>query len=123
MEHSITNQQMKTTVFKEFKFSAAHYLSIKNHPCSKVHGHNYRVVIECSGYRNADGMVIDFHKIKELVGPIIDQLDHQCLNDILTGTTCEYICEWIARQAQNRLGIVSRVTVWETETCGATVIL
>lgn len=113
---------MKTTVFKDFSFSAAHHLTIPGHQCSQMHGHNYRVRIECSGSVNSDGMVIDFHRIKDALGPIIAQLDHKCLNDVLAGgTTSEYICQWIARQAQNQLGNVCRVTVWETETCGAIV--
>jgi len=113
---------MKTTVFKEFSFSAAHHLTIPGHQCSTMHGHNYRVRIECTGNVDETGMVVDFHKIKESVAPIIAQLDHKCLNEVLaSGTTCEHICQWIARQAQNQLGNVCRVTVWETETCGAIV--
>lgn len=112
---------MKTTVFKEFKFSAAHHLCIPGHKCSTMHGHNYRVRIECSGTVDKNGMIIDFHDIKRCVDPIIEQLDHKLLNDVICGTTSEHICQWIARQAQNRLGNVCRVTVWETDTCGAIV--
>lgn len=113
---------MKTTVFKEFYFSAAHHLTIPNHKCSTMHGHNYRVRIECVGSVDETGMVVDFHRIKELVAPIIDQLDHRCINHVLAGEpTSEYICQWIAKQAQNQLGNVSRVTLWETNTCGAIV--
>lgn len=113
---------MKTTVFKDFSFSAAHHLKIPGHKCSQMHGHNYRVRIECTGRVDRNGMVVDFHRIKELVDPIIEQLDHKCLNDILAGgTTSEYIADWIARQAGGALGNVSKVTVWETDTCGAIV--
>ena len=115
---------MKTTVFKEFKFSAAHHLCIPGHKCSNMHGHNYRVRIECSGDVDENGMVVDFHEIKRRVDPIIEQLDHKCLNDILIhGTTSENICVWIARQANYILGNVTRVTLYETDTCGAIIEL
>jgi len=113
---------MKTTVFKDFKFSAAHYLKIPDHPCSVMHGHNYRVRIECSGQVNTLGMVVDFSEIKKRIDPIIKKLDHSVLNDTLFGgTTCEYIAAWIFKQANDQLGNVVRVIVNETDTCGAIV--
>jgi 6-pyruvoyl-tetrahydropterin synthase len=67
-------------------------------------------------------MVVDFSEIKKRVGPIIDRLDHSVVNDIIClGSTCEYIAAWIFKQANDQLGNVSRVTVWETDTCGAVV--
>ena len=115
---------MKTTVFKDFKFSAAHYLCIPGHKCSTMHGHNYRVRIECAGKVDGNGMIVDFHEIKRHVDPIIEQLDHKLLNDILPkGTTSEHICAWIAGEASKQLNGIVRVTVWETEGCGAIVEL
>jgi 6-pyruvoyltetrahydropterin/6-carboxytetrahydropterin synthase len=115
---------MKTTVFKDFSFSAAHHLKIPGHKCSTMHGHNYRVRIECSGRIDANGMIIDFHEIKRRISPIIEQLDHKCLNDVLAQeTTSENICAWIANQANNQLGNVVRVTLWETDGCGAIIEL
>lgn len=111
---------MKTTVFKDFYFSAAHYLTIPGHKCATMHGHNYKVRIECGGTVDADGMVIDFHEIKRRVLPIIESLDHQCLNEILEQeTTSENICAWIAKEANDCLKNIVRVTVWETDGCGA----
>jgi 6-pyruvoyltetrahydropterin/6-carboxytetrahydropterin synthase len=113
---------MKTTVFKDFTFSAAHYLKIPDHPCSVMHGHNYKVRIECSGEVNTLGMVVDFSEIKKRVGPIIDRLDHAVINDIIFGgSTSEYIAAWIFKEANDQLGNVVRVTVNETDTCGAIV--
>ena len=113
---------MKTTVFKDFTFSAAHHLKIKNHKCSQMHGHNYKVRIECSGELNKDGMIIDFHEIKRRMTPIINRLDHSFLNDIIIHeTTSENIAAWIFKQANDQIGCVSRVTLWETDSCGAIV--
>lgn len=69
-------------------------------------------------------MITDFHKIRDIVTPIIEELDHKCLNDILElDTTSENICQWIAMRAKRELVNVCRVTLWETESCGAVVEL
>jgi 6-pyruvoyltetrahydropterin/6-carboxytetrahydropterin synthase len=115
---------MSTTVFKDFKFSAAHHLCIPGHKCSTMHGHNYRVRIECAGTLDGNGMIVDFHEIKQRVDPIIDQLDHKFLNEVIQeGTTSEHICAWIAKRANDQLKTVVRVTVWETDSCGAIIEL
>jgi 6-pyruvoyltetrahydropterin/6-carboxytetrahydropterin synthase len=65
-------------VSKSFKFCAAHRLeSSFTLACQEIHGHNYTVeVILESASLNKDGMVIDFGKIKGVVKPFIDKLDH-----------------------------------------------
>jgi 6-pyruvoyltetrahydropterin/6-carboxytetrahydropterin synthase len=113
---------MKTTIFKEFKFSAAHNLTVDGHTCSKLHGHNYKVRIELSGKMDASGMILDFSEIKKRIQPIIDKLDHSYLNEIIIlPTTSENIASWIFTQSNNQLGCVAKVTLWETESCGAIV--
>jgi 6-pyruvoyltetrahydropterin/6-carboxytetrahydropterin synthase len=113
---------MKTTIFKEFSFSAAHNLLIDGHPCSRLHGHNYRVRIELFGRMDANGMILDFCEIKKRIQPIIDKLDHSHLNEIIIHpTTSENIAAWIFTQANNQLGCVVKVSLWETDSCGAIV--
>jgi 6-pyruvoyltetrahydropterin/6-carboxytetrahydropterin synthase len=116
---------MNVTVFKEFKFCSAHHLTIPGHQCSVMHGHNYLARVHCAGGLSSEtGMVVDFHEIKRLVNPIIDRLDHKCLNDIIpTGTTSEHIACWLLAEAHRVLPSVFRVDVWETDTCGATASL
>ena len=115
---------MKTTIFKEFKFSAAHNLTTNGHPCSKLHGHNYKVRIELSGKIDSSGMILDFSEIKKRIQPIIDKLDHSYLNDIIIRpTTSENIASWIFTQSNNQLGCVTKVTLWETESCGAIITI
>jgi 6-pyruvoyltetrahydropterin/6-carboxytetrahydropterin synthase len=113
---------MKTTIFKDFAFSAAHNLKIEGHPCSAIHGHNYKVRIEISGRTDQSGMIKDFDEIKKRIQPIIDRLDHSYLNDIIIHpSTSENIAAWIFNQANNQLGCVKKVTLWETDSCGAVV--
>lgn len=108
---------------KDFSFSAAHQLSKVHHghKCKNLHGHNYRVRIECSD-ENLDhrDMVLDFDDIKNVVRPLIDMLDHKNINDIVDydNTTSEWLCLWFLRQIDGKIP-VSAVEVWETESCGA----
>jgi 6-pyruvoyltetrahydropterin/6-carboxytetrahydropterin synthase len=68
-----------TTVFLERTIDSSHV--IPDHPgkCSRLHGHTYRFEVWISGPVAADGFVVDFLDVKEL----IDAWDHRHLNDIV----------------------------------------
>ena len=117
---------MTTTIFKEFTFAAAHCLKglDDGHPCTVLHGHNYRVRLEIEGTPDPQtGMVMDFAKIKEVVAPLIERLDHSTLNDSMPVTTSECVAVWFADRLRDDLPGLSRVEVRETPTCGAFVML
>ena len=112
-------------VCKVFRFSSAHWLPMVDdgHPCKRLHGHNYRVEIIVRGERHpTTGMVIDFAEIKRRFGPMIDQLDHQVLNDLpgLENPTAENIALWLLTNAD--LKVASAIRVWETDDCYAEAI-
>ncbi len=86
------------TVIKRIEISAAHSLSLSYaSKCERLHGHNWIITIHCRAAElNADGMVIDFTRIKE---DIHSQLDHANLNEILPfNPTAENIARWICEQ-------------------------
>lgn len=65
-------------ITKEFKFEMAHKLS-KSYTCKcqHIHGHSYRVLVTLHGHKlNDENVVVDFTKVKEVVKPIVDLLDH-----------------------------------------------
>lgn len=73
-------------ITKEFQFSASHQLKDlpDSHPCARLHGHNYRVVIElASETLDARGFVRDYRELAPLKRYIDEELDHRHLNDVL----------------------------------------
>lgn len=101
-------------VSRRMEISGAHAVnSALGGYCEDLHGHNWVVVVHCRAKElNADGMVVDFGKIKELVH---GALDHTNLNETLGGLnpTAENIARWCAEQVGPTC---YRVEVSETET-------
>lgn len=69
---------MPVTITKSFEFDAAHRLPDHPGKCRTLHGHRYRVEVRLAGDQlDQQGMLVDFGKVKALIGGWIDQhLDH-----------------------------------------------
>ena len=78
-----------------------------DHSCNKLHGHTYRIEI---GARDMD-------RLKPLLQPLYDVLDHRYLNEIswLNEATSERLCEWIWDQLSAQVDDLLVVVVQETE--------
>ncbi len=65
--------------------------------CSRLHGHNWTITVFLASREvNAEGMVIDFKRVKEKVH---DYLDHGNFNDLLPfNPTAENIAAWVVEQ-------------------------
>lgn len=80
----IKNKNMYT-ISKEFHFSASHILFglDDGHPCGRMHGHNYVIVVELqSPSLNKTGFVKDYRELDPIKKFIDEELDHKHLNDI-----------------------------------------
>lgn len=78
-------------VTKKFHFEMAHTLFEYDGVCRNIHGHSYNLEITISGEplvqpgHPKDGMVMDFHELKNLVNQhIIEKLDHALMISNLT---------------------------------------
>ena len=119
----MTQRFQQNRVCKIFHFSAAHQLPhvSANHPCARLHGHNYKVEVIFEGECNpSKGWVIDFGEIKRVWAERIESvLDHRMLNDIpgLENPTAENLAHWIVNHWPVAMQMTIRV--WETESCWA----
>ena len=59
-------------------FSAAHFITYEG-KCERLHGHNYRVLVEVEGELGKDKLVFDFTVLKRLTREICQRLDHRFL--------------------------------------------
>ncbi len=110
-------------IFKKFSFEAAHRLPNvpAGHKCARLHGHAYGLTVYIRGpVSETTGWVMDFADISAAVKPVLDQLDHYCLNDIdgLENSTSENLARWIWKRLKPRLPNLSRLVIHETRTSG-----
>lgn len=106
-------------IFKEFTFEAAHFLPHvpAGHKCKRLHGHSFHVAIYVSGkVQEPSGWVMDFADIKSAFKPVLQRLDHYCLNDIagLENPTSENLARWIWQQLKPALPLLSKIIIRET---------
>lgn len=111
------------TIYKQFTFDAAHFLPNVplGHRCRQVHGHTYHLTVYVSGkVRPEEGWVIDFKDLKAVVKPLVDQLDHQMLNEIegLKNPTAENVARWFWQGIRQEIPGLSRIELKETPTSG-----
>lgn len=113
---------MKIT--QAFTFEAAHRLPNvpATHRCHRMHGHSYRVELRLEGPVDPHtGFVVDFFDVEAAFRPLLERLDHSCLNEIegLENPTAENIAIWIWKRIKPVLPQTTAVTVFETPDCRA----
>jgi len=106
------------TISKEFHFSASHELKglPEDHPCTKLHGHNYIVKVEFSNaVLNGVGFVIDYRELQPIKDWIDNKLDHQHLNNVLDfNPTAENMAKYFYEKFKELIWQTSAVEVKET---------
>ncbi len=91
------------------------------HPCSRLHGHSFRIEVHVAGPLDPDlGWVQDFADVQAAWQPIHQTLDHRYLNDIpgLENPTSEHLAVWLWARLQPALPGLAKVVVMETHASG-----
>lgn len=104
-------------ISKEFHFSSAHQLNGLNedHPCSRLHGHNYILKFLLKGEVNDVGFVQDYRELDSVKKYVDDVLDHKFLNDIFPfNTTVENMSEFIFNKFKLEFPLLLAVEMSET---------
>jgi 6-pyruvoyltetrahydropterin/6-carboxytetrahydropterin synthase len=101
---------------KCFEFSASHVLAglPADHPCTRLHGHNYRVTVELTaGDLDCAGFVWDYRNLDGVKRWLDDTFDHRHLNDVVpVNPSAENLARMIFEVvAGPELGLPGRVTV------------
>lgn len=122
------NPTHQWTIYREFRFEAAHRLPYHQGKCQRLHGHSWvgRVYVESDRLIETgpeQGMVMDFGEIKAYLDPIVeDFLDHYYLNETtgLESPTSEAIARWVFEKLEAAgLRGLQAVEIRETCTSGA----
>ncbi len=103
---------------RDFFFDAAHRVIDYKGKCENLHGHTYKLTVTITGDLKDDGMVIDFAILKKVVEEeILNNLDHQYLNNLFSNPTTEIIAKWIfdkLNEAFSKIGCkINEVTLYE----------
>ena len=107
-------------------FSSGHSLRGYHGKCENPHGHNYKVRVSLTGEKlDACGMLVDFKTISSMMNKVIDQLDHQNLNDLppfkTENPSAENLASYIYHGLKSFLmeaeiqATLRKVTLWETD--------
>lgn len=110
-------------IYKEFTFDSAHFLPNlpEGHKCKQIHGHTYHLRVYIKGDPGQQtGWLIDFKEMKDIVLPVIDQLDHKLMNNVpgLENPTAENITIWFWDRLKQLLPLLERIELKETLTTG-----
>jgi len=105
-------------ISKQFAFSASHILEglPADHPCTRLHGHNYIVKVHLkSESLNDTGFVKDYRELDELKDYIDADLDHRHLNDVFDfNPTAENIAKYLYDLFKKNIPELYAVEISET---------
>lgn len=109
---------MAYQIRQQFLVESARFLPKlpKGHPCSRVHGHSFRITLVLAGELQPEGWLIDFNEVEAKAKPVINRIDHCLLNEVpgLENPTSELLCRWIFQQLKPNLTQLIEVSVSET---------
>ncbi|MBF0453396.1 MAG: 6-carboxytetrahydropterin synthase [Magnetococcales bacterium] len=109
-------------IWRKFRFEAAHQLPHvpPRHPCGRMHGHGFEVILHANQRLGGENMGVDFDRLSHLWQPLFQQLHNRCLNDIpgLENPTSERLAAWLWQRLKPALAELSWITVYETVTAG-----
>lgn len=105
-------------ISKQFAFSASHILEglTNEHPCARLHGHNYLVTVHLkSNEVNEIGFVQDYRELSIIKEYIDNNLDHRHLNDIIPmNPTAENLACYLYNIFKNKIPLLYAIEVSET---------
>jgi len=104
-------------ISKRFEFSASHYLNglEDDHPCARMHGHNYEIELVLEGASLSHiGFVRDYRELDQFKKWLDATFDHRTINDVIEQPTAENMARAIYERAAALYPEITAVRVSET---------
>jgi len=116
---------MEAVLTRKFTFDSAQALTSfpEGHKCRRMHGHTFILEVSVAGEVDEEtGIVFDHAMIAEKVKPLVEQLDHRCLNEIegLELPSLERMCRWFWERIVPDLPGLCEIKLMETPTSWCT---
>jgi 6-pyruvoyltetrahydropterin/6-carboxytetrahydropterin synthase len=110
-------------LWRRYRFEAAHWLPNvpAGHPCGRLHGHGFEVVLHATQAPGAHDPGADHDHLDACWAPLHAQLHLGCLNDLpgLENPTAELLTRWIWDRLKPVVPGLSWVSCHETGSSGA----
>jgi 6-pyruvoyltetrahydropterin/6-carboxytetrahydropterin synthase len=111
------------TITKEFHFEAGHHIALLpgDHPCSRPHGHSYRVIVELKAVLQDEfGFLTDYRNLEPIKKILDEEFDHRYLNDFFPANpTAENLAFYFFNRFAPLFPQLAAVTVKETDKTSA----
>jgi 6-pyruvoyltetrahydropterin/6-carboxytetrahydropterin synthase len=112
---------MRVRLTKDYRFESAQTLPCvpEGHKCRQMHGHSFKVEITVEGEVDpATGWFYDHAKISGAMNPLVEQLDHNYLNEVpgLQNPTIENMAAWFWKLLAPQLPGLAEIVIHETPT-------
>ncbi len=100
---------------RRYEMEVAHHLNYgvpDSHPCRRLHGHRYILVVRIAGEPAEDGMLVEYAFIDAAIRPVVKLVDHHDLNTLVDrcstkeaaavslNPTVELLAQWFARRLE-----------------------
>lgn len=110
---------MKFELKQHFQIESARFLPhlSKDHPCSRMHGHSFKIILTLTGPLDAKlGWIMDYNEIAYAMKPILEKLDHRILNEVpgLENPTSELLAKWIYEEGKKIIPLLKHISILET---------
>ena len=122
--NKINKKEKIMKIYRTYNMHSARFIPTlpDTHPCSKMHGHTFKIIIELDGPIDiSTGFIMDFYDIDSIVNKnIINVLDHKILNEIdgLNNPSSEHLSIWIWNKLSPFIPMLSQVTISEDHGTG-----
>lgn len=110
---------MTIILSKDFEFESAQSLPQfpAGHKCRNLHGHSFKLTVSVRGpVDEATGIFYDLAVISDVTQPVVAELDHAYLNDIvgLEKPTIEMMARWFWERLKTKLPGLYEIVLHET---------